>query len=108
MAALSGEWMGAILRIENPAGGELAAAPIPRGQHGPPVVAAAHDDARQLAIEISDAGQKTIDAIADRVIAAVAADATPAAEIAALRNVLGAGEGGAGLAGENREVFRTF
>ena len=54
----------AVVAVEDPALGELAVAPVPGGQHGPRVVAAAHHQARPLAVQIGDAGQEAIDAVA--------------------------------------------
>ncbi len=67
----------ALVGIEDPARGELAVAPIPGGEDGSAIVASAHDDAGADAVEISDAGEEAVGAVADGIVAAVAADAAP-------------------------------
>ena len=78
----------AVVAVERPAPGQFAVAPVPGDEHGTRVVAAAHDEARPLAVEIRDAGQEAIDAVAVRV--------APVADLAARRHVIGRGQRRAG------------
>ena len=89
----------AVVAVERPAPGQLAVAPVPGGQHGARVVAAAHDDARPLAVEIGDAGEEAIDAVA--VVVA------PGGDLAARREVVGRGQRRAGRAVEDGEELRA-
>ena len=82
---------GAVVAVEDPAAGQLAVPPVPRGQHRPRVVAAAEDDARPLAVEVRDARQEAVHAVA--VVVA------PVGHLAARRDVVGRGER---LAGRGR------
>nr|GEU28687.1 hypothetical protein [Tanacetum cinerariifolium] len=50
--------------VEGPPPGQFAVAPVPGGQRGAPVVAARHDDAGALAVQISGAGQEAVGAVA--------------------------------------------
>lgn len=68
---------------------QAAVAPVPGGQHRSRVVAAAHDEARTAAVEIGDAGQEAVDAVA--IIVA------PVGDVAARRNVGDRGQGGAAV-----------
>ena len=55
---------GVVVAVEHPALCELAVAPVPGGDHRTRVVAAREDGAGPLAVEIRDAREETIDAIA--------------------------------------------
>src|SRR5687767_14921153 len=96
MSPLSGVGIVLVLRIEHPTRGQLSLAPIPCRQHGSAVVAAAHHNAWAHAIEIRDACEEAVGAIADGVVAAVAADTAPSSEVAARWNVVGGRKRGAG------------
>ncbi len=93
--------------VEDPAAGELAAAPVPGREHRAAVIAAAHDDAGMNAIEIGDARQEAIGTVAIAIIALVAADAAPGGDVAAGWDVIGGGEGCTGAAVEDGEEFRA-
>src|ERR1044072_5267890 len=54
----------AVLAVERSDACELSAAPAPGGEDGARVVAARHDEARPLAVEISDAGEEAVNAVA--------------------------------------------
>ena len=84
----------AIVAVERPGSGELAVAPVPGDENGPRVVAAAHDQAGARAVEIGDAGEETVDAVAVAI--------APIGDVAAGREVIGGDQGGAGFAIENR------
>jgi hypothetical protein len=106
--ALPGERVVLVLRVEDPALGQLAIAPVPCGEDAAAVVAATHDHARAHAVEIRDAGEEAIDAITHVVIAAIAAVTAPATEIAPLGNVIRRGQHRPGAPVEDGEILRTF
>src|SRR5215475_16209634 len=53
--------------VESPHAGQLAVAPVPRGQHRAGVITAAHHQARSFAVEISYGRQEAINAVAPTV-----------------------------------------
>ena len=99
LAAIGAISRSAIVAIERPEASELVVAPIPARKNGARVIAAAEDDARAHAIEISDAGEKAVHAIA--VVVA------PISDVSARRNVIGGDEGASGQAVEDGEEFGT-
>ncbi len=84
--------------VERPPLRELRAVEVVGGHHGPRVVAAAQDEARVLAVEVGDAGEEPVDAVAVRV--------APRSDVAARRGVVDRVDRRAGRAVEDREVLR--
>ena len=66
LAAPGGVWIrrAGVAGVEGPDVGERAVAPVPGREHRARVVAAGHDQAGPLAVEIGDAGQEAIHAVA--------------------------------------------
>ena len=69
VVALAAVGIGAVggavfIAVEEPALGEFAVAPVPRDEGGAGVVAAAHDNAGADAVEVGDASEEAIDAVA--------------------------------------------
>jgi hypothetical protein len=100
----------AVFAVERPDARELPRAPVPGGQDGARVVAARHHEARAFAVEVSDAGEKTVNAVA----VAVAPDGGQLlgrrVELRrmARRDEVRRGEGRARQAVEDGEVLRPF
>ena len=67
-------------RVEYPTTRQFAVTPIPGRQDRTAVDTAAHDDTWPLAIQIGHASQKAIATVPIVVVAAIAADATPAVD----------------------------
>src|SRR5262249_21971064 len=61
-----GVWIGraGVARVEGPDVGERAVAPVPGREHGASVITSGHNEAGPLSVEISDARQEAIHAIA--------------------------------------------
>ena len=85
------------VRIEEPAQLELLAVPVPSGQRGAGVVAAAHHRARMDAVQISDGGQVAVGAVGVAV--------APGAVLAASRDIVHRGHRGTGAAVEDGQVL---
>jgi len=76
-------------RVERPAQRQAAAPPVPRGEHGPPVVPAAHDEARPRAVQVRHGSQEAVYPVSDVVVVAVPANPAPAVERQPGRKVVG-------------------
>ena len=85
--------------VEGPALDELAVHEIPRDDHRACVVAAAHHQRRVLAVEVGDAAEEAVDAVAVGV--------APRADVPAARKVVDGVDRGAGLPVEDREELRA-
>ena len=100
VVALAAVGIGAVggavfIAVEEPALGEFAVAPVPRDEGGAGVVAAAHDNAGADAVEVGDASEEAIDAVAVAV--------SPVVDVAAGGEVVRGREGFAGEAVEDGE-----
>ena len=91
--------------VERPAAVEPAVAPIPGDERDPAIDAAAGHQARSLAVEVGDAGQEPVAAVAIRIVAGVAADPPPAVERIAAGHVVGRRQRPAGRAVEHGEIL---
>lgn len=95
-----------IVCIKDPARRELAFSIIPGRQHGPAIVTTTHDNARPDSVKVRHTRQEPVHSIAGRVIAAVAADSTPAADVAPGGDVIGCYQCGTRQSVEDREKLR--
>src|SRR5262249_3975152 len=95
-----GVWIGraGVARVEGPDVGERAVAPIPGREHGASVITSGHNEAGPLSVEISDARQEAIHAIAVTV--------APIADSSARYDVARGGRSRAGLAVEDGQTLR--
>ena len=81
--------------VERPDAAQGVVAPVPRGEHGPRVVAARHHQARPLSVEVRNRGEEAVDAVAVGV--------PPVADGAARHDVRSGGERAAVQAVEDGE-----
>ena len=99
------EWRPAHAAVEDPTAGQRTLTPIPGDDGDAAIHTAAHHEARVFAVEIRDAGQMAIAAIAVGVVPRIAADASPAVDGVATWHIVGRRQCPAGHAVEHREVF---
>src|SRR5262249_2501800 len=101
LSAPRGVWIGraGVAGVEGPDVGERAVAPVPGREHGASVITAGHKGAGPLAVEIGDARQEAIHAIAVTV--------APIADSPARDDVARGGHSRAGLSIEDGQKFRT-
>ena len=90
----------AVVAVEGPDVRERAVPPVPGGEHGPRVVAAAHDHAGPRAVEVRDGREEAVDP--------VAAIVAPVGRPSPGRDVPGRGQRLAGRAFEDGEELRTI
>ncbi len=100
LTAPGGVWIGraGVACVEGPDSGERAVAPVPGREHGASVITSGHNEAGPLSVEISDARQEAVHAIAVTV--------APIADSPARDDVASGGHSRAGLSIEDGQKFR--
>src|SRR5262245_678167 len=100
LSAPRGVWIGraGVACVEGPDSCERAVAPVPGREHGASVITSGHNEAGPLSVEISDARQEAVHAIAVTV--------APVAHCAARDDVARCGHSRAGLSIEDGQKFR--